>query len=308
MTVSYATRAGYAVIAAVAIVAIVAAVLVLRGGGSAAPAAQSELLPDDAVIVARVDGDAILENDMIVAAQEFREQMARIPPNAQRQALLDLVIDIHLMAGAARAEAIDADPAVARRLALAEDRALRAEYLRVHVFEGVTEDAIQQTFDEELAAFVSGEELETRHILVATEAEAKAIIDQLAAGGDFATLARENSLDGSASRGGALGFLARGETVPPFEEAMFALEPGAYTTMPVQSQFGWHIIMLDSKREQQPPTMAARQGEIRNELLQERFVTTLEALRAAATIDIVEPEPPPPEAAGMPADGDAPAR
>ena len=88
-----------------------------------------------------------------------------------------------------------------------------------------------------------------------SEDEAKAIIADLDAGGDFAAIAKDKSKDpGSAANGGDLGFIKRGETVKAFEDAAFALDVGQYTKTPVQSQFGWHIIKVDEKRPEAPPT------------------------------------------------------
>jgi len=89
-----------------------------------------------------------------------------------------------------------------------------------------------------------------RHILVDDEATALSVIEKLKNGGDFAALAKEFSKDGSAATGGDLGWFGTGAMVPEFETAAFALEkPGDYTTTPVKSQFGFHIIQLISKQD-----------------------------------------------------------
>jgi peptidyl-prolyl cis-trans isomerase C len=135
------------------------------------------------------------------------------------------------------------------------------------------------------------------HILVETEDEAKEIIADLEAGGDFAAIAKEKSTDtGSGAGGGDLGFVPRGVTVPEFEEAAFALEVGEVTDQPVQSPFGWHVIRLEEKRESSPPEFAAEENRIRTELLRSFITGKIEELRAAADVEIIEPE--------APADGD----
>jgi peptidyl-prolyl cis-trans isomerase C len=244
-------------------------------------------------VAATVNGKAITEGDLAIAAQNFRDELAQIPPQGRRRAVLEVLIDIELMARAAEASGLDQDEAVAHRLQMVRDRALRAEYLRAKVFEAVTDEAVQQRFDEMLADFVPGDEISASHILVASEEEANAVIADLDAGGDFAAVAKEKSLDpGSAANGGSLGFFARDQMVKPFEDAAFALEVGSYTKEPVQSDFGWHVIRLDEKRKQPPPTLADESDAIREALARELFAAEVDRVRAAATIDIVEPETP----------------
>ena len=92
-------------------------------------------------------------------------------------------------------------------------------------------------------------EIRARHILVATEAEARRIIAELKAGGDFAAIAKAKSADpGSAGKGGDLGYFTKGQMVPEFEAAAFALRPGEFTEQPVKTQFGWHIIKVEDRR------------------------------------------------------------
>jgi parvulin-like peptidyl-prolyl isomerase len=92
-------------------------------------------------------------------------------------------------------------------------------------------------------------EIRARHILVGTEKEAKGIIAELKAGGDFATIAKAKSTDrGSAGKGGDLGYFTKGQMVPEFEAAAFALRPGQFTEEPVKTQYGWHIIKVEDRR------------------------------------------------------------
>jgi peptidyl-prolyl cis-trans isomerase C len=96
------------------------------------------------------------------------------------------------------------------------------------------------------------EEVRARHILVETEEEAKAILEQLKAGADFATLAKEKSKDPGGADGGDLGFFAKGQMVPEFSEVAFKMFEGQLSN-PVKSQFGWHIIKMEEKRKRPVP-------------------------------------------------------
>jgi peptidyl-prolyl cis-trans isomerase C len=256
--------------------------------------------------VAIVDGVPITAEDLAIAAQDFGEQLAQLPPERQTSALIDAIIDIRLLAKAAEVAAMDKEALVARRLEFVRNRTLRNEYLKAKVFQAVTDEAVKKRYDEEVAKFVPGDELHLLHILVKTEDEGKAIIADLDKGGDFAAIAKEKSTDpGSGPKGGDLGFIKKGQTVKPFEDAAFALDAGTYSKAPVKSDFGWHVIKLEEKRKEPPPALEAETPRLRQEMVSALFKSEIEKLRAAAKIEIV-----PPPAATPPADsgGAAPAQ
>ena len=124
---------------------------------------------------------------------------------------------------------------------------------------------------------------------MATKEEAEAIIAQLDAGGDFEAIAKEKSTDGAAAQGGDLGFFGPGQMVPAFEEAAFALEVGQFSKEPVQTQFGFHVIKVEDKRAQQPPTFDQVKEQVRTLLFRETYFAAVQALRDAATIDVQDP-------------------
>ena len=132
------------------------------------------------------------------------------------------------------------------------------------------------------------QELHARHILVATEAEAKEIAERLKKGEDFATLAKEKSQD-TGAEGGDLGFFTRGQMLKPFEEAAFALDVGEISD-PVQTQFGWHIIKVEEKRDQPLPTFDQVKEAIMSQLVQAKAQEVVTGLRDSATIEVVDPE------------------
>lgn len=119
-----------------------------------------------------------------------------------------------------------------------------------------------RTYETQSAKFMPTEERRVRHILVETEAKAQAIIDELESGGDFAELARTRSTDsGSAALGGDLGYFTRGQMVPPFEEAAFAIAVGEFGHAPVETQYGWHVIkVVDARRQARPSLEVLEQG------------------------------------------------
>ncbi|MGE3651004.1 MAG: peptidylprolyl isomerase, partial [Reyranellaceae bacterium] len=130
------------------------------------------------------------------------------------------------------------------------------------------------------------EEVSAKHNLVASEDEAKKIIEELGKGGDFAKIAKEKSTDkASGAQGGDLGWFKKGDMVKEFAEAAFALEKGKTTAKPVKTQFGYHVIRLEDRRKAGPPPLAELEEEIKGELTREAFSTMIEGLRKSAKIE-----------------------
>ena len=124
-----------------------------------------------------------------------------------------------------------------------------------------------------------------------TKEEADAIIKQLDGGSDFQKLANEHTSDPSGkTTGGDLGYFAPGQMVPEFDKAAFALEVGAYTKQPVQTQFGWHVIKVEDKRAQQAPAFEQVKEQFRSLILREKYFELVKALREAAKVDVSDPE------------------
>lgn len=245
---------------------------------------------DSDTVVATLNGEPITRADLALAAAEFGDQLAQVAPGREESALVDLVINMRLASKAAVAEGVESDPAVVRRLDLARDRTLYSEYLRKKFIAVVTDDAVRARFEEEAAAFEPKTEVRARHILVSTEAEAQAIIDALDGGADFAELAGAQSQDpGSGRSGGDLGFFKRGAMVKPFEDAAFKLKPGKYTKKPVQSDFGWHVILVEDRRKEPAPAFESEAARIQQDMIRETVNAEIESLRAAATIEVAAP-------------------
>ena len=147
-----------------------------------------------------------------------------------------------------------------------------------------------------------------RHILVNTKEEAEALIERLNDGEDFAALAQEASIGPSGPDGGDLGFFKKEDMVPEFADAAFALEPGEISG-PVESPFGWHVILVEERRDAEPPQLPEVANQLSNQIAQDIIGEKIESLRADADIEILLPEPAPEAAtdgeAGSDADADA---
>jgi len=125
----------------------------------------------------------------------------------------------------------------------------------------------------------SDKQYKARHILVETQSEAQDLIDQLDEGADFQALAKEHSTGPSGPNGGDLGWFAPDQMVKPFADAVVALEDGAYSKAPVQTQFGWHVILREDTRENEPPTLESVRDAIKQRVEQEKFQDYMQGLR-----------------------------
>jgi peptidyl-prolyl cis-trans isomerase C len=312
MTVLPRIRPVFATGAAFSLVALLAAGPALAedaapaaAPAAAAPAAAPAQAPDKNAVVARINGEAITQQDIALALQDFRDTLQQLAPADRLPALVNGYIDIRLMARAAEAEGLDKQSDTAHYLAYTRDRALRTVYLTEKVFATVDEAAIKKRYDEETAKFVPEDEVHAEHILVDKEEDAKAIIAELDKGGDFATLAKAKSTDtGSGQAGGDLGFFTKDKMVPEFANAAFALNVGEYTKTPVKSQFGYHVIKVLEKRKTVAPTLEQRHDEIASLVRKDAFLAEVANLRKDAKIEIVDPNA---NEGAAPAPGSAPA-
>lgn len=152
----------------------------------------------------------------------------------------------------------------------------------------ITEEEMQGFFDQYKDFLGTDEQVKVRHILVASQEEAEALRQSLLEGGDFAQLAQEHSIDpGSAARGGDLGWVSRNQTVPAFEEMAFSSPVGEISPV-VQTDFGYHILLVEDRREAKEATYEETRDEIRDylmeEKMQEAYETWLRETREKADI------------------------
>lgn len=265
-----------------------AALPVAAQDAPAAPTAEAPAAaPSPDAVVATVGGETITEGDVAFAAEDLQQELAQMPPEERRPFLVTVLIDMKVMAKAAREQQMDQTETFRRRLQYLEERALRRAYFAETIAAGVTPEAVQQAYDAFVATFQSQEEVHARHILVATKEDADAIKAELAAGKPFEQLATEKSTDPSGSQnGGDLGFFSRGMMVKPFENAAFALTEPGQVSEPIESQFGWHIIRLEEKRQSQPPTLEEVGPQLQQQVMFKAFEDSVSALKQGLAIDI----------------------
>jgi peptidyl-prolyl cis-trans isomerase C len=279
---------------------------------AAAPAAKTPQLSAPATkdpVVATVNGQPIYLSELEVAQQALPPQYRTMPLASVFPALLDRIADSKLVVGDAKKNKIETDPTFKRRMAFVEDQVIQDYWLQREIAKRITADKMQQRYQEKLKSMPPEEEVHARHILVATEAEAKELLAELKKGTPIEKLAKEKSTDkASGAEGGDLGWFKRTDMVKEFSDAAFALKKGELSETPVKTQFGYHIIKVEDRRQAPPPAFEEMAEQLREDLARETVTAFIDQLRAGAkiekfNIDGSKPDP----AAAKPAAPAAPA-
>ncbi|MGR3715711.1 MAG: peptidylprolyl isomerase [Thermohalobaculum sp.] len=242
--------------------------------------------------LAVVDGVTLTLGELIAIRRELPDQYQTLPDEVLFDGVVEQLIDQMLLAQAAKAAGLARHPAIAMNL-LNQQRAILADaFLRNEVTARVTPEAVEALYQELYLDSEPKQEVRAGHILVETEEIASELKAQLDAGADFAALAAEHGTDGTASRGGDLGWFLHPDMVPEFADAAFAMESGAISD-PVKTAFGWHLIKLDERRDRQPPALEEVREELMGELIQLAQVAVVAELRMQSIIVMPEPPLPP---------------
>lgn len=262
--------------------AVVALALAAAPGLQAQPAPAS---PPGDPVVARVDGQPILLSDLAAAARDLPEELRAAPTQMLYPLLLDQLISGRAVSAAARRAGLDRDEEVRARIRRAEEQELQQAWLTREIASRVTDEAVRARYDQEMARRPAEEEVRARHILVPTESEARAALAEIRGGADFQAVAQRRSTGPGAREGGDLGFFRRGDMVPEFAEAAFALQAGQVSENPVRSPFGWHVIKVEERRAAAPPPFDQVAQAIRQQLLQAEVQAAVERARGAARVE-----------------------
>jgi len=241
-------------------------------------------------VVATVAGVEIRASELTLAEGDLDPQFARLPDEQRRVAALAAVIDIKTLARKAEAEKLDQTEDFKKLMAFQRDRALHNAIFKSTVVDPVSDADLKARYEKEIAATPAEEEISARHILLKSEEEAKAVIAELDAGKDFSELAKEKSTGPSAAQGGDLGFFTKGRMVPEFEAVAFTLKAGEYAKEPVKTQFGWHVIKVEERRETAPPAFEEVADQVRQVVMRERYGELIKAARSEIKIDVLDPD------------------
>jgi peptidyl-prolyl cis-trans isomerase C len=223
-----------------------------------------------------VDVDSAVLN---VYAESRLQKPAAQATAEERAVLKDELTDIYLLTTQARASELAKTPEVAAQLELQKRGTLAQATAQDFLARNqATEEEIREEYARQVE-LAPPLQFKARHILVETQSAANELIEDLNEGADFEELATANSSDSSAERGGDLGWFSPNQMVPPFSKAVSELADGAYTKEPVQTQFGWHVILREDSRETEAPTLESVQGTIKQQLEQRKLQEYLVQLR-----------------------------
>lgn len=199
----------------------------------------------------------------------------------ERTALISELKDIYLLSTQDSVSELAADPRVAAQIEL-QKHAILAQTAATDFYANTSpsEEEILALYNEQVE-LSPPLQFKARHILVESQGEAADIITALNEGGNFEALAQEKSTGPSGPNGGDLGWFSPSQMVAPFSAAVETLEDGEYTSSPVQTDFGWHVILREDSRENEAPPMESARENLEQAILQQKFETYLEGLRTA---------------------------
>ena len=250
----------------------------------ASPAMAQDAAPAEDPVLATVNGEEILESEVRATQQGLPQQYRQLPFEMLKADLLTREINQRLLMNAGSEAGLADDEEVKEQIAALERRLIAETYLDRALSDAITDDAIEAKYEEFIKTNEPEPQVHARHILLESEEDAKAIIAELDDGADFVELAKEKSTGPSGPNGGDLGFFNRGDMVAPFAEAAFAMEPGTYSSEPVQTQFGWHVIKVEEKKEGTQPSLDEVRQQLVAEISRDAFNALVEDLRSDAEI------------------------
>ncbi len=234
--------------------------------------AQEEVTAD--TVVATVNGTDITFGHMLMARASLPERFQQAPTDQLWDGLLEQLIQQEALSQSEKAEET-------KRVTVALDNEKRsllaAEAINAVAGSAVTDEAIAAAYKAKYEDADLGVEFNASHILVETEEEAKAIIEEIEGGADFAETAKAKSTGPSGPGGGVLGWFGKGRMVPAFEAAVVEMEPGA-VSVPVETQFGWHVIKLNETRPIEAPELEQVKAALEQEVQRDAVQAFIEGL------------------------------
>lgn len=254
---------------------------VLAVAATLATAAVAQEPPAAQTVVATVNGTEITLGSMIALRDGLPEQYKSLPDDVLFKGMLDQLIQQEVLT-----QSVGDAMSLQDRLNVENQRRgyMSGVALESVIANAVTDEALQKAYDARFADSAPQTEFNASHILVATEEEALKLKAEIDGGADFATLAKASSTDtGSGQNGGDLGWFGLGAMVKPFEDAVVAAEMGKVTA-PIQSDFGWHLILVKETRIAAAPTLDELRDELAGQIEQEAVAAHIATLTAAATI------------------------
>ncbi len=261
-------------------------IMITLAGISLSLSAQAEETVKADTVMATVNGTEITLGHMIALRKSLPEQYNQVPAEILYDGILEQLVQQTLLM-----QSYEGKLSLQNQMTLENERrgVFASAAIERVMQDPITEEELQKSYEEQYVNTEQKTEYHAAHILVDTEDEAKALIEELNADADFAALAKEHSTGPSGARGGDLGWFSEGMMVAPFFDAVAKLKAGEISP-PVQSQFGWHVIMLNETRTMDRPELSQVRDEIENQLRKIAFDSFVEKLTNSAEIDYAEIE------------------
>ncbi|MBP3402523.1 MAG: peptidylprolyl isomerase [Alphaproteobacteria bacterium] len=241
-----------------------------------AKAAQTDL------VIATVDGNNITLSE-IENVRASNPQLSALPLESVYEPLLDNIIDLNVVAAAAKAEKVQNTPEFKKMAKDFEKQLLARYYLEQQAKKNQTKEKLEVLYEQFKKDNPPQEEMSAAHILLKTEKEAQDVIQQLQKGADFAELANKVS-ENKGLEGGDLGYFSRELMVPEFSEAAFAMKEGEISKKPVKTKFGYHVIKAGPRRLSETPKFEDVEQELMQMQAAQSVEETMQKLRKKAKI------------------------
>ena len=245
---------------------------------------------DEGIVVAIIGGKKV-KMEELEAVKNSIPQLKEMPMETVYNKLLELYVNNRVVLDAAKKSGIQDRPDVKKMISDTQDQIVFQAYLSEQLQARTTQEKLKEIYAQEIKNYVPQDEIHARHILVATEKEAKDLIVQLKGGANFEQLANKYSLDKNPQMetGGDLGYFRKDMMIPEFGNAAFAIKVGQISEKPIKTPFGWHVVKVEDKRKAAPPTMAEMGEVIKARFTEETIPVILEEERAKAGVQLLDP-------------------
>jgi len=248
------------------------------------PVVEEKKIPENVVAI---EGDEMITVEEVQDFVNEIPQLKEVPFEQIYPKMLDLLINNKIIALGAEEAGITDHPEIQRMIQLTREQIITQAYLSQLMNQAITQKDLEDIYAEMVKAFEPKDEIHARHILLATEDQAKDTLIQLQAGADFATLANQKSLDKNAPNGD-LGYFTKDMMIPEFAEAVFKMKKGQLSA-PVKTAYGWHIIQVEDVRKTQPPTFESQKDVLRQKAMERKLPQILQQERQRRSVQIIRP-------------------
>jgi peptidyl-prolyl cis-trans isomerase C len=288
------------------LVATGAAILIAASGLAHAQA------PAGDPLIAKVNGVEIHQSDLALAEEDIGQNVPAKDEQGKRDYLVNFLTDMILLSKEAEAKKVPDTAEFKRRIAFARNKALMDTVLQEASKGATTEANLHKVYDDATKQMGAEQEVHARHILFrvvnpaddaaskAAEAKVKVVIERVKKGEDFNKLANELTEDPSGkANGGDLGYFTKEQMVPEFSDVAFKLDKGQVSA-PVKTQFGWHVLKVEDKRQRQAPAFDTVRDQVENFAVRKAQVDLVTKLRADAKIERLDTPAAPAQPAAPP--------